>query len=157
MRYVRNVQSRLVDDIARMGKGGFICAFNERHEKYEDVLNERVLDKRIKKGTSPYMHLQLRSACFNIKRNRPFSWTLADRPETGLPNINNATEGPFSYLKTKVRARSGIGPDYRRKLQDEYLEIYTSCICSSGTVGNSGKWFTSRTRMLPVSPPKMSR
>ncbi len=30
---------------------------------------------------------------------------LHDRPELGLPNTNNALEGLFSELKTKVRAR----------------------------------------------------
>ena len=43
----------LVGDITRMDKESFIGAFNEWHEKYQEVLNERVHDKRIKKKTPP--------------------------------------------------------------------------------------------------------
>lgn len=38
----------------------------------------------------------------------PLLWTFCDHPETGLPNTNNALEGLFSDLKTKVRVHSGI-------------------------------------------------
>ena len=112
----------LVGDITRMDKESFIGAFNEWYEKYQDVLNERVHDKRIKKKTPPYMRPRLRSAYFSVKRNMPLLWTFYDRPETGLPNTNNALEGLFSDLKTKVRVHSGIGKENRRKLLDEYMK-----------------------------------
>ena len=90
----------LVNDITKMDKESFIGAFNEWHNKYQDVLNERVHDKRIKKKTPPYMRPKLRSAYFSVKRNMPLLWTFYDRPELGLPNTNNALEGLFSELKT---------------------------------------------------------
>jgi hypothetical protein len=40
----------LVKSITRMDKESFIGAFNEWYEKYKDVLNERVHDKRIKRN-----------------------------------------------------------------------------------------------------------
>jgi len=83
-------------------------AFNEWYERYKDVVNERVQDKRIKKRTPPYM--------------RPSLWTFYDHPETGLPNTNNGIEGLFSDLKTKVRVHSGVSGDNRRKLLDEYIK-----------------------------------
>ena len=112
----------LVNNITKMDKESFIGAFNEWYEKYQDVLNERVHDKRIKKKTPPYMHPKLRSAYFSVKRNMPLLWTFYDRPELGLPNTNNALEGLFSELKTKVRVHSGISRENRKKLLDELMK-----------------------------------
>ena len=112
----------LVNDITKMDKGSFIGAFNEWHNKYQDVLNERVHDKRIKKKTPPFMRPKLRSAYFSVKRNMPLLWTFYDRPELGLPNTNNALEGLFSELKTKVRVHSGISRENRKKLLDELMK-----------------------------------
>ena len=112
----------LVNNITKMDKESFIGAFEEWYEKYQDVLNERVHDKRIKKKTPPYMRPRLRSAYFSVKRNMPLLWTFYNHPETGLPNTNNALEGLFSDLKTKVRVHSGISREHRKKLLDEYIK-----------------------------------
>jgi len=93
----------LVNIIAKTDKESFCGAFNEWYEKYRDVVNERVHDKRIKRIIPPYVRPKLRSAYLSIKRNMPLLWTFYDHPETGLPNTNNAIEGVFSDLKTKVR------------------------------------------------------
>lgn len=111
----------LVNGITKMDKESFIGIFNEWYDKYKDIVNERVHDKRIKKKTPPYMRPRLRSAYLSVKRNMPLLWTFYDRPETGLPNTNNALEGLFSDLKTKVRVHSGLSRDNRRKLLDEYI------------------------------------
>lgn len=111
----------LINDITKMDKERFIGAFNEWYEKYQDVLNERVHDKRIKKKTPPFMRPRLRSAYFSVKRNMPLLWTFYDRPELGLPNTNNALEGLFSEFKTKVRVHSGISRENRKKLLDELM------------------------------------
>ena len=112
----------LVNNITKMDKESFIGAFNEWYEKYQDVLNERVHDKRLKKKTPPFMRPRLRSAYFSVKRNMPLLWTFYDRPELGLPNTNNALEGLFSELKTKVRVHSGISRENRKKLLDELIK-----------------------------------
>ena len=52
----------------------------------------------------------------------PLLWNFYDHPETGLPNTNNAIEGVFSDLKTKVRVRREISKENRKKLIDEYLK-----------------------------------
>ena len=111
----------LVNSITKMDKESFIGAFNEWYDKYQDVLNERVHDKRIKK-TPPFMRPRLRSAYFSVKRNMPLLWTFYNRPELGLPNTNNALEGLFSELKTKVRVHSGISKEHRKKLLDELMK-----------------------------------
>ena len=111
----------LVKSITQMDKESFIGAFNEWYEKNKDVLNERVHDKRIKRHTPPYMRPRLRSAYLSLKRNMPLLWTFYDHPETGLPNTNNAIEGLFSDIKSKLRAHRGISRDNRKKLLDEYI------------------------------------
>ena len=111
----------LVNNMTRMDKESFVGAFNEWYDRYKDIINERSHDKRIKKKTPPYMRPRLRSAYLSVKRNMPLLWTFYDHPETGLPNTNNALEGMFSDLKTKVRVHSGLSRDNRRKLLDEYI------------------------------------
>ena len=111
----------LVKSITRMDKESFIGAFNEWYEKYKDVLNERVHDKRIKRNMPPYMRPRLRSAYLSLRRNMPLLWTFYDHPETGLPNTNNGIEGLFSDLKSKLRVHRGISKDNRKKLLDEYI------------------------------------
>ena len=111
----------LVNNMTRMDKESFVGAFNEWYDRYKDIVNERSHDKRIKKKTPPYMRPRLRSAYLSVKRNMPLLWTFYDHPETGLPNTNNALEGMFSDLKTKVRVHSGLSRDNRRKLLDEYI------------------------------------
>ena len=111
----------LVKSITRMDKKSFVGAFNEWYEKYKDVLNERVNDKRIKRYTPPYMRPKLRSAYLSLRRSMPLLWTFYDHPETGLPNTNNAIEGLFSDIKSKLRAHRGISKDNRKKLLDEYI------------------------------------
>lgn len=113
---------KLVNDMTKMDKESFVGAFNEWHEKYEGIINERVHDKRIKRKTPPYMRPRLRSAYLSVKRNMPLLWTFYDHPETGLPNTNNALEGMFSDLKSKVRVHSGISKEHRKKLIDEYIK-----------------------------------
>ena len=44
-----------------------------------------------------------------------------DLPDTGLPNTNNALEGVFSDIKSKLRVHRGINKDNRKKLLDEYI------------------------------------
>lgn len=106
----------LVKSITRMDKESFIGAFNEWYEKYKDVLNERVHDKRIKRNMPPYMRPRLRSAYLSLRRNMPLLWTFYDHPETGLPNTNNGIEGLFSDLKGKLRVHRGISKDNRKKV-----------------------------------------
>lgn len=112
----------LVNNITRMDKESFIGAFNELYEKYSDVINERVHDKRIKRKIPPYMRPKLRSAYLSIKRNMSYLWTFYDHPETGLPNTNNGLEGLFSDIKSKVRVHRGISKENRKKVIDEYLK-----------------------------------
>ena len=110
---------KLVNGITRMDKASFTGALGEWYRKYQDVLYERVHDRRIKKNKPPFMRPRLRSAYFSIKRNMPVLWTFYDRPETGLPNTNNALEGLFSDLKIKVCVHRRIGRGNKRKLLDE--------------------------------------
>ena len=112
----------LTNDITRMDKESFVGALDDWYEKYKDVVNERVQDRRIKRKTPPYMRPRLRSAYLSLKRNMPLLWTFYDHPETGLPNTNNGIEGMFSDIKTKVRVHSGISRDNRKKLLDEYIK-----------------------------------
>ena len=112
----------IVKDITYTEKENFIQLFHDWYERYKDVVNERIHDKRIKRKTPPYMRPKLRSAYLSIKRNMPLLWTFYDFPETGLPNTNNGLEGLFSDLKSKARVHSGVSKEHRKKLLDEYIK-----------------------------------
>lgn len=114
--------SDLAGGITRMDKESFAGSLSEWYEKYKDIVNERVQDRRIKRKTSPYMRPRLRSAYLSLKRNMPLLWTSYEHPEIGLPNTNNGLEGLFSDLKTKVRVHSGLGKTNRMKPIDEYIK-----------------------------------
>ena len=101
----------LVKNITKMDNESFVSAFNDWSEKYQNVINERIRDKRIKRHTPPYMRPRLRSAYLSLRRNMNLLWTFYDRPETGLPNTNNALEGVFSDIKSKESAHRGISKD----------------------------------------------
>ncbi len=60
---------KLVKNITKTDKESFVEFFNLWYEKYKDILNERVHDKRIKNRLPPYMRPQLRSAYLSLKRN----------------------------------------------------------------------------------------
>lgn len=48
-------QLKLANNITKINKESFVGAFNDWYEKYKDIVNERVQDKRIKRKTPPYM------------------------------------------------------------------------------------------------------
>jgi len=81
----------LANTITRTDKESFIGAFNDWYEKYQDILNERIHDKFIKKKTPPYMR----------------------------PRLHSALEGLFSDQKSKIRIHSGICREHRKKFLDE--------------------------------------
>lgn len=56
----------LVNNITKTDKESFMGLFDEWYEKYKDIVNERVSDKRIKKNTPPYMRPRLRSAYLSV-------------------------------------------------------------------------------------------
>lgn len=111
----------LANSMTRMDKESFAGAFGDWYERHKDTVNERVSDRRIKKGRAPYMRPRLRSAYLSLKRNMPLLWTFYDHPNIGLPNTNNGLEGLFADIKTKLRVHSGISKENRKKLIDELL------------------------------------
>lgn len=99
-------------------KESFIGAFNEWAKKWDSFLKERSVDDL---GKSRYTHQRLRSAYLSLKRNMKWLWTFYDNPNLGIPNTNNALEGSFTDIKTKVRVHSGMKKSNREKFLDEYI------------------------------------
>ena len=105
--------------MTRLNKKEFITSFDIWEDKWSSFLKERSVDK--KTGKSYYVHKKLRSAFLSLKRNMPYLWTFSDYPETGIPNTNNALEGMFTDLKTKLRNHNGLKKDKRRYFIDRYF------------------------------------
>ena len=106
--------------LTKADKESFIGAFEEWYERWEVFLKERTYDKR--SGKSYYVHKRLRSAFLSIKRNMPYLWTWYEHIEAGIPNTNNAVEGLFTDLKTKLRNHAGLAKERRKKFIDEYFK-----------------------------------
>ena len=108
--------------LTKTDKESFIGVFNQWQIKWEAFLKERSIDKT---GKSRYTHQRLRSAYLSLKRNMKWLWTFFDYPNIGIPNTNNAIEGTFTDIKTKLRVHSGMKKSNRQKFLDEY--IYRHC------------------------------
>ena len=98
----------------------FIRAFEAWCERWDSFLKERSRDRRT--GKNHYIHKPLRSAYLSLKRNMPFLWTWQDHGEIDIPNTNNALEGVFTDLKTKLRNHAGLSKERRKKFIDEYFK-----------------------------------
>jgi len=101
-------------------KERFIADFEACSEKWSAFLKERTCDNRT--GKSRYTHKRLHSAYLSIKRNMPYLWTYYDLFETGISNTNNALEGLFADLKTKLRNHAGLSKQHCEKFINEYFK-----------------------------------
>ena len=110
----------IANSLANTDKESFIGSFQSWCQRWDTFLKERTLDKRT--GKTYYVHKQLRSAYLSLKRNMPYLWTWYDHIETGIPNTNNALEGIFADLKTKLRNHAGLSKKRRRKFIDKYFK-----------------------------------
>jgi len=110
----------LVKTMTHTDKEQFIGMFSDWEHKWANFLKERSLNK--KTGKTGYTHKRLRSAYLSIKRNMPYLWTWYDNPEFGIPNTNNALEGTFTDLKTKLRNHNGLSKTHRMVFIDEYFK-----------------------------------
>jgi len=101
-------------------KESFEGSFEAWCERWDTFLKERTIDKHT--GKSHYVHKRLRSAYLSLKRNMPYLWTFYDHANLGIPNTNNALEGLFTDLKTKLRNHAGLSKERRKKFIDEYFK-----------------------------------
>lgn len=105
--------------LAHTDKESFIGMLELWHQKWNGFLKERSVDN--KSGRSTYTHKRIRSAYLSLKRNMPWLWTFYEYPELLIPNTNNALEGTFTDIKTKLRVHSGISKQRRITLIQEYI------------------------------------
>lgn len=110
----------LTKRLTKIKKECFIEQFDQWEEKWESFLKERSIDKRT--GKSYYVHKRLRSAYLSLKRNMPYLWTFYEYPLFGIPNTNNALEGMFTDLKTKLRNHNGLSKNRRKIFIDQYFK-----------------------------------
>lgn len=105
--------------LARTDKKDFIHMLDDWSDKWKIFLRERSVDRNT--GKTSYTHKRLRSAYLSLRRNMPWLWTCQEFPELHIPNTNNALEGVFTDIKTKLRVHSGITKQRRVALIQEYI------------------------------------
>ena len=104
--------------LTKTDKESFIGVFEQWQNKWAEFLKERSIDGS---GKSRYTHQRLRSAHLSLKRNMKWLWTFYDYPNPPIPNTNNALEGTFTDINTKLRVHSGMKKYNRQKFLDEYI------------------------------------
>ena len=109
----------IVNTLCHTDKESFIGSFQAWCGRWDSFMKERTFDRQT--GKTRYVHKRLRSAYLSIKRNMPYLWTWYDNMEVGIPNTNNALEGMFTDLKTKLRNHAGMSKKRRKKFIDEYF------------------------------------
>ena len=109
----------LTKQMTCLKKTEFITLLEAWTQEWADFLKERRKDR--KTGKTYYVHKRLRSAYLSLKRNMPYLWTWSDDRTIGIPNTNNALEGMFTNLKTKLRNHNGLSKENRKKFIDEYF------------------------------------
>lgn len=87
--------------ITPIDKDSFIGMLNAWYSKWERFLKERSTDMRTRRIS--YAYKRVRSAYLSLKRNMPWLWTFQDYSKLHVPNTNNAIEGVFTDIKTKLR------------------------------------------------------
>ena len=99
-------------------KDEFISSLDTWYRKWASFLSERT---REASGKTHFTHKTLRSAYLSLRRNMPYLWTFQDYPSLGIPKTNNALEGTFTDIKSKLRVHSGMNRNNRRRFLDEYI------------------------------------
>lgn len=110
---------RISNMLAHTDKDSFTGMLDEWYQRWRAFLDERSIDGQ--SGKSVFTHKRLRSAWLSLQRNMRWLWTFYDRPQLKIPNTNNALEGIFTDIKTKLRVHSGISKERRKALIQEYI------------------------------------
>ena len=108
----------LSNQLTSSTKESFTSELEQWHERWRAFLSERSTEPS---GKTHFTHRPLRSAYLSLKRNMPYLWTAYDNPNLGIPNTNNALEGTFTDIKSKLRVHSGIKKANRSWFLDEYI------------------------------------
>ncbi len=108
----------LTKRITCLDKASFIAELDLWQKHWGEFLKERTHDKN---GRSTYTHPRVRSAYLSLKRNMKWLWTFEQYSHLHIPKTNNAIEGTFTDIKTKLRVHSGISRQRRVALIQEYI------------------------------------
>lgn len=112
--------STIVKLLFHTDKESFIGLFEEWKVKWADFLKERHINPQT--GKSHYIHKRLRSTYLSLNRNMPYLWTWYDSIDIGIPATNNALEGKFADLKSKLRNHNGLSKRSRQIFITEYFK-----------------------------------
>ena len=108
----------LTKRITCLDKASFIAALDLWQGRWDGFLKERTRDRN---GRSTYTHPRVRSAYLSLKRNMKWLWTFEEYSHLHIPKTNNALEGTFTDIKTKLRVHSGISKQRRITLIQELI------------------------------------
>ncbi len=94
----------LTKRITYLDKASFITELDLWQERWGEFLKESTRDRN---GCSTYTHLRVRSAYLSLRRNMMWLWIFQGYKHLHIPKTNNAIEGTFTDIKTKLRIPFG--------------------------------------------------
>lgn len=110
----------VVDLMKKTDKESFTGALELWFNKWQNFLNERMVNPLTNK--SFYTYKRLRSAYRSFRNNLPWLFTWYDHIGLEIPNTTNAIDGHFADLKNKLRNHNGLAKQRKKKFIDEFLK-----------------------------------
>ncbi len=99
-----------------------------RHLLSQNLIYDRSVGESFSKSVhtirnrrSTYTHPRVRSAYLSLRRNMMWLLTFEEYEYLHIPKTNNAIEGTFTDIKTKLRVHSGISKQRRITLIQELI------------------------------------
>ncbi len=105
--------------LAHTDKESFIGMLDDWSERWTSFMGNAAWVPPYRKDV---LHAQAPPECIrSLRRNMPWLCTHYDYPELHIPNTNNALEGVFTDIKTKLRVHSGISKQRRIAMIQELI------------------------------------
>ncbi len=105
--------------LAHTDKESFIGMLDDWSERWTSFMGNAawvsVPERRLTRTSASGVHTR------GLRRNMPWLCTHYDYPELHIPNTNNALEGVFTDIKTKLRVHSGISKQRRIAMIQELI------------------------------------
>lgn len=111
----------LAMSVGKMSHITFCSQLKKWETKWDTFLKEKTINDE--NGKWQYTHKSLRSAHFSFRQYLPTLFTYEEHPDIQIPKTNNAIEGLFTALKSRLRAHNGMSQAHKKRFVDVFLGI----------------------------------
>ena len=109
----------LAMSVGKMSHITFCSQLKKWETKWDTFLKEKTINDE--NGKWQYTHKSLRSAHFSFRQYLPTLFTYEEHPDIQIPKTNNAIEGLFTALKSRLRAHNGMSQAHKKRFVDVFF------------------------------------